>query len=234
MGLITTNSLRQTFNRRVVQAALGQGTHLLMAIPDHPWVDGAGNADVRIAMTVLAPEAGEGAVLRVTGEQTCDFGEVAVTLQEQRGLVHADLSVGITVSFAQVLQSNLRLSYPGVEPHGKGFVVTAQEAQELLAKGEPTDSFVSSTAVIREYRNGRDLTDKPRGVKVIDAFGMSSQELRQQYPGVYQWLLERVKPERDQNPRASRREQWWIFGEPCSKFRAALPPLKRYIATVNS
>ena len=33
MGLITTNSLRQTFNRRIVQAALDQGTHLEMAIP---------------------------------------------------------------------------------------------------------------------------------------------------------------------------------------------------------
>ncbi|HMT58462.1 MAG TPA: class I SAM-dependent DNA methyltransferase, partial [Ottowia sp.] len=39
MGLITTNSLRQTFNRRVVQAALAAGTHLEMAIADHPWVD---------------------------------------------------------------------------------------------------------------------------------------------------------------------------------------------------
>jgi hypothetical protein len=35
MGLITTNSLRQTFNRRVVQAALDKGT-MHMAIPDHP------------------------------------------------------------------------------------------------------------------------------------------------------------------------------------------------------
>ncbi|TAG33241.1 MAG: hypothetical protein EAZ34_08125 [Polaromonas sp.] len=38
-GLITTNSLRQTFNRRVVQAALDKGLALTFAIPDHPWVD---------------------------------------------------------------------------------------------------------------------------------------------------------------------------------------------------
>ncbi len=29
-----------------------------MAIPDHPWVDSANGAAVRIAMTVLAPGAG--------------------------------------------------------------------------------------------------------------------------------------------------------------------------------
>ena len=62
MGLITTNSLTMIYNRRVVQAALEKGTHLHMAVPDHPWVDGANGAAVRIAMTVLAPGAGEGAL----------------------------------------------------------------------------------------------------------------------------------------------------------------------------
>ena len=41
MGLITTNSLRQTFNRRVVQAALDKCLGLTFAIPDHSWVDNA-------------------------------------------------------------------------------------------------------------------------------------------------------------------------------------------------
>lgn len=50
-GLITTNSLRQSFNRRVVQPNL-EGMSLVFAIPDHPWVDAAGGAAVRIAMTV--------------------------------------------------------------------------------------------------------------------------------------------------------------------------------------
>jgi hypothetical protein len=51
-GLITTNSLRQTFNRRVVQNQLSQSLALAFAIPDHPWVDTADGAAVRIAMTV--------------------------------------------------------------------------------------------------------------------------------------------------------------------------------------
>jgi hypothetical protein len=57
-GFITTNSLRQTFNRRVVEGHLQSGTgvppvkrddagetpvplSLAFAIPDHPWVDSA-------------------------------------------------------------------------------------------------------------------------------------------------------------------------------------------------
>ena len=56
-GLITTNSLRQTFNRRVVAAHLADRKHplsLLFAIPDHPWVEAGDGAAVRIAMTVGA------------------------------------------------------------------------------------------------------------------------------------------------------------------------------------
>ena len=50
----------------------------------------------------------------------------------------------------------------------------------------------------------------------------------------YQWVLERVKPERDQNNRASYRDSWWIFGEPRKVMRKTLEGLPRYIATVET
>lgn len=223
MGLITTNSLRQTFNRRVVQAALEQGTHLEMAVPDHPWVDGANGAAVRIAMTVLAPGEGEGLLFAVTDEQPGEHGEVAVQLAECAGLVHADLSVGANVAAAQPLQAMAGISSPGVKLHGAGFLVTPAEAADL-----------GSSALVYDYRNGRDLTDKPRGVRIIDAFGLDAETLRAQHPAIYQWLLERVKPERDQNNRATYRDNWWIFGEPRRELRPALAGLPRYIATVET
>ena len=223
MGLITTNSLRQTFNRRVVQAALDKGSHLLMAIPDHPWVDGANGAAVRIAMTVLAAGSGQGKVLTVTQEQPGDHGEMAVTLAARTGLIHADLSAGANVAAAQALQANQNLGNRGVQLFGAGFIVTADEAAQLNAP-----------ALVRPYRNGRDLTDKPRGVLVIDAFGLSAEQVREQYPAAYQWLLDKVKPERDQNNRASYRDNWWIFGEPRRNLRISLAGLPRYIATVET
>ena len=53
-GFITTNSIRQTFSRRVLQRHMDATPplSLIFAIPDHPWVDSAEGADVRIAMTV--------------------------------------------------------------------------------------------------------------------------------------------------------------------------------------
>jgi hypothetical protein len=46
--------------------------------------------------------------------------------------------------------------------------------------------------------------------------------------------LTHVKPERDQNNRASRRKNWWLFGEPVGKLRSALAGLRRYIATLET
>ncbi|WP_342720285.1 DNA methyltransferase [Acidovorax sp. FHTAMBA] len=234
MGLITTNSLRQTFNRRVVEARLSppptkatiqtvQPLHLVMAIPDHPWVDGANGAAVRIAMTVAAPGAGEGQLLTVTDERPGEHGEVAVALAERTGVIHADLSAGANVARAHALNANLNLSNRGVQLFGAGFIVEPEQAATL-----------GNFPLIRHYRNGRDLTDKPRGVMVIDAFGLTAEELREQQPAAYQWLLENVKPERDRNNRASYRDNWWVFGEPRKVLRRQLAGLPRYIATVET
>ncbi len=238
-GLITTNSLRQTFNRRVVQAALDKGLVLTFAIPDHPWVDSANGAAVRIAMTVGTPNAKPRTVraepveaslhaaprlLTLVSETTGEFGEVAVELAEHNGVVHADLSVGANVASSGPLQANENLSCPGVKLHGAGFIVTPDEAAAFKLQGSQT--------IIRDYRNGRDLTGEPRGVKVIDAFGWTAAELRARFPAVYQWLLERVKPEREHNNRATYRDNWWLFGEPRRELRPALANLRRYIATV--
>jgi hypothetical protein len=87
---------------------------------------------------------------------------------------------------------------------------------------------------IRPYLNGRDLTGRSRGVMVIDLFGLSEAEVRQRFPEVYQWVLDRVKPERDQNNRASYRSLWWIFGEPRRELRPPLIGLSRYVATVET
>lgn len=221
MGLITTNSLTMVFNRRVVQAALDKGTHLEMAIPDHPWVDSANGAAVRIAMTVLAAGSGEGQVLTVTNEQTGEFGEVAVNLHEQSGLIHADLKVGANVTQAKPLQANSKLSSAGVIPHGAGMQLTPEEAAAL----EPD-------APIKPYRNGKDLTDKSRDLLVIDCYGLDSEQVRNRYPKLYQWLLDRVKPERDVNKDKDLREKWWLHRRNNEDMRRALAGLPRYIATV--
>ena len=50
-GFITTNSISQPFNRRVLARHLGRGLRVVWAVPDHPWVDSSDGAAVRVAMT---------------------------------------------------------------------------------------------------------------------------------------------------------------------------------------
>lgn len=230
-GLITTNSLRQTFNRRVMERHLGgkPPLSLAFAIPDHPWVDSADGAAVRIAMTV--GEAGEasGALGSVLAETAASDDAVSVQIETHRGRVHADLTIGANVAAAEPLMSNRDLSNRGVQLFGAGFIVTREEAAALGLNSVP-----GLTRHIREYRNGRDLTDVPRNVLVIDLFGLTAEEARLRFPAVYQWLLDRVKPERDNNNREGRRKNWWLFGETNPKLRKQLAGLPRYIATVET
>jgi hypothetical protein len=223
-GFITTNSLRQTFNRRVVQGALDQGLRLAFAIPDHPWVDSANGAAVRIAMTVgSALKNSPGMLSTVAAEHDTGGEGLAVELDTRHGLLHADLRLGANVASAEALRSNSGISNRGFEIGGAGFIVTPEQAAQL-----------DIDAPIKEYRNGRDLTNRPRGVKIIDLFGLTAEEVRSRYPATYQWVYERVKPERDQNPMDSVRENWWLHRRLRVDLRASLAGLPRYIATVET
>ena len=224
-GFSTTNSLKQTFNRRVLEHHLNAQPPLALAwaIPDHPWVDAASGAAVRIAMTVGQPGDAPGTLQTVVAEGDTEGDAVHIELAEKAGRIHADLSIGADVVGAKALRANEGITSMGIMLAGSGFIVTPDEAAKL----QPCDR-------IRPYRNGRDLADKPRGVLVIDLYGLSEEEVRGRYPATYQWVLERVKPERDANRDAGFRENWWLFGRPRPALRTMLLGMQRYIATTET
>lgn len=239
-GFITTNSLSQVFNRKVVAQNLNAAkdpVSLIFAIPDHPWLNSlatesrsvAKHAAVRIAMTVAERGEHQGHLYRVASEGDTNSEGTAVELCEETGRIFADLRVGADVSGALPLRANEELCCPGVKLHGAGFIVTHEQAT-ILGLGRVLDLDQH----IRPYLNGRDLTGTSRDLMVIDLFGLSSENVRERFPEVYQWVYDRVKPERDQNRRATYSEKWWVFGEPRSAFRPALKDLSRYISTVET
>lgn len=230
-GLITTNSIRQTFNRRVIEAHLSgkAPVGLLMAIPDHPWVDAADGAAVRIAMTIAAPGPQNGLLCEVVSEEDALDDAAVVTFGARTGTIHGNLRIGADIGGVKTLKSNDQISCPGVKLHGSGFIISPDEASELgLGRIDGLHRH------IRNYRNGKDLTATPRGVMAIDLFGLTESDVKRRFPEVFQWVFERVKPERDQNNRATYRDNWWLHGEPRSAFRPALHGLPRYIATVET
>ena len=231
-GLVTTNSISQVFQRRVVERHLSakKPISLIMAIPDHPWVKAVPDAAaVRIAMTVCEPGDKVGALREVIRETGVDTDSPIIDLSEVVGKINGDLTVGVDMSSLQGLQSNAGLSSRGMSLHGSGFIVSRSQAEYLGLGRRP-----GLEKHIREYRNGRDLAAHSRGVMVIDLFGLDVDEVRRQFPEVYQHILTTVKPERDKNNRESYRDNWWVFGEPRRELRPALAGLPRYIATVET
>jgi hypothetical protein len=225
-GLITTNSITQTFARRILEHVLREGhASILFAIPDHPWVDSTDGAAVRIAMTAAGPGHTQGRLLTVVAENDGQDEWPALSFLDQFGHIHADLKIGADVAGATPLRSNRDISFMGVTLIGDGFRL---ERQELGQLGLFADSLPS---LIRPYLNGKDLVQAGEVRYVIDFFGSSEEEARKALPQGFQRLLDRVRPERQQNQRQAYRDKWWIFGEPRSKMRLALRGLTRFIVT---
>lgn len=233
-GFITTNSLRQTFNRKVLEPHLNDPKtplSLLFAIPDHPWVDAGDGAAVRIAMTVAEAGRATGRLGAVVDERKGEYEAEGrpVRFEMEKGKIFADLRIGADVAGAVPLRANDGIASPGVKLHGAGFIVTPAEARALGLGTVP-----GLEKHIRDYRHGRDLMANSRGVMVIDLFGLTESRVRERFPAVFQHVLDKVKPERDQNNRETYKRNWWIHGEPRRELRPALEDVERYIATVET
>ena len=231
-GLVTTSSITQEFSGRVVARHLKgrEPISLVMAIPNHPWTKATkGAAAVRIAMTVAERGQGDGVLLETLSKEGLDTDEPRITFRQTIGKINPNLTVGVDLTLARRLRANEGICHDGVKLHGRGFVVRSNE-RELLGLGRRA----AAEEVIRPYLNGRDLNQRPRGLYVIDLFGLNEDEVRVRFPEIYQHLLSTVKTQRNQNHRKSYRDLWWIFGEPRAELRPALVGLRRIIATVDT
>ncbi len=229
-GFITTNSITQIFNRKVIEPYLESEDKPLcitFAIPNHPWINGTDGAAVRIAATVVEAGKLNGVAVNVVREfKNEEDGAFDVESTEVVGVINSDLSVGADVTGVQPLKANDGLSYLGVKLYGSGFILSPEEAQLLKA--------TTSQPIIRPYISGQDLTQKSRGLSVIDPDGLNQEQMVSMYPDAFQRLLLYVKPERDQNPSKEKREKWWLFGVNQTSMRKSVKGLKRYIVTTET
>lgn len=229
-GFITTNSITQSFNREILNNYLSnQKVSLSFAIPDHPWIDEKDGAAVRIAMTVGVPEIEfQGNLLKTKTEEIKEDGISIIEFDTVRGLIHPDLTIGANITAMKALKSNEKMSFQGVIPLGTGFRIDETELNDL---GLDVNNLPS---VVKAYMIGRDVVQKHQPKWVIDFFGLNASESSSKYPYLYQRLLEKVKPIRDQNNRESRKVNWWLFGENAPKLRKAIAGINRFIVTPDT
>lgn len=242
-GFITTNSIRQSFNRRVVHAALQRGLSLRFAIPDHPWVDTADGAAVRIAMTVGAlayalpekgvlqeapppdPSALPGDLYFVHAETPREDGAAELVLTHLRGRIGSGLSIGAELEGMLALRALDGICGLGVALHGSGFILEPPEAAEIRKHG---------AEVIKPYLGGSDLLREQRERYLIDFSFMTEEVARKANPVAFERVLTHVRPERIVNRREAIKRLWWRFGWERPEIRKATAGLHRFIATTET
>ncbi|ABD56142.1 hypothetical protein Jann_3225 [Jannaschia sp. CCS1] len=230
-GFITTNSITQTFSRRVIEHHLKAKAplSLVYAVPDHPWMKASDKAAVRIAMTVAEPGESEGVLAEVVAEADLNTDTPKVDLRKAEGKVTAKLTLGADLSRMRPLWSQKALGHKGFMPYGKAFWVDAQRARAFgLGRTENAENY------IKPYINGRDLNQHSRGKLVLDFHGLNDKEVAERFPAAYQHLAEFSRPVRATDNMEYRRKNWWLFGQPSTEMRSALQGIDRFIATTET
>jgi len=205
VGLVSTNSIRGGANRKVLEPIAAAGS-IFEAWSDEPWtIEGAA---VRVSLVCFG-KAEDGARL--------DAAPV--------DRVHADLSAEISnLPTARRLPENAHVAFMGDTKGGafdiEGNLARAWLAEPLNANGRPNSDVLSP------WINGLDLTRRERDMWIVD-FGWTMREGEAAlYEAPFSHALEKVKPERDGNRRATYRDHWWRHVEPRPALRAALALLR--------
>ena len=209
VGLLATNSIRSSENRKVLSRVKGSGD-IFMAWSDEPWiVDGAA-----VRVSIVGQDDGS------ETHRTLDGTAVRV--------INSDLTAAIDLTQAKRLRENENVGFQGSNKGG-AFDLTGNVARNTLR--EPTNVNGRTNAdVVVPWVNGRHITGRPLDKFIID-FEMKSEQEAAAYEAPFEYVLENVRPTRSRNRRKWRREHWWLHSEPVPGMRAALASLSRFIVT---
>ncbi len=212
-GLVSTNSIRGGANRKVLDA-IAIDTRIFDAWSDEAWVN-------------------DGAAVRVS--------LVAFGLSEQKPMLNGAPVPGISadltargeaaasdLTHAVKLPANADASFIGTQKNGP-FDVEGDTARTWLKL--PNPNGLSNAGVVRPWANGLDITRRPQDRWVVD-FGcdMSLQDASL-FEVPFAYVLEHVKPTREDVRRDWHRTHWWLFGDARPGLRKKLVSLTRLIAT---
>jgi hypothetical protein len=207
-GLVATNSIRGGASRKVLERITAT-TPIFEAWSDEQWInDGAA---VRVSLVCF----GKRDPGKLNGKPVAG--------------INADLSpAGLDLTKAQSLAENDGGCFYATVKAGS-FDVDGQIARRWLDM--PNPSARSNREVVRPWANAMDITRRSSDKWVVD-FGVDMPIAEAaRYEAPFEYVKAHVKPERDKTRRDKYRKVWWLFAEPIPGMRAALRPLKRYIAT---
>lgn len=239
-GLIATNTLVQGDTREVgLDQLLRDGVQIVRAASSAPW---PGVANLEVVRLWLCKGAW-------SGPHVLDDATVA-------GITSMLTVPGRVTGKPYRLKANENKSFQGSIVLGMGFVLTPEEAAELIAR-DPRNKDC-----LFPYLNGEDLNSRPdqspsRWVinfhnwplnrKAVGVWATADEKQRKDwlrggsvpvdyphsvaadYPDLLKIVQEKVKPERDKNNRQARRERWWQYAEMASALYATISEMKKVL-----
>lgn len=205
VGLLATQSIRGEASRPVLEA-IKQSGDIFMAWSDRSWIlDGA---SVRVSL--IGFDDGTQRTKRLNGQRV--------------KFINSDLTATKDLTIAKPLAENGELGYMGIIRVGQ-FELEERVAKQMLA------ADTKNMNVVKRWIRGRDLTDRPQNMWIVD-FGVEmSLAEAEEYELPLAHVQKYVKPQRDQAKSKKNRREWWLFEGRRTGMRTALSPLSRYIAT---
>jgi len=211
-GLVATQSIRAGSNRKVL-SAICDTTVIYEAWSDEAWVN-------------------DGAAVRVSLVCFGHADQIPVLDGKTVQRIVADLSDGAVsdLTQARLLPENLSAAFKGAEKSG-AFEISGALARQWLAHPNPNGR--SNADVLLPWKNGSDLTDKPKDHWIID-FGVETPvDEACLYDEPFRHVVLHVKQARLINSDRGRRENWWRFGRNGAEMRCGIKELPRFAATVR-
>jgi type II restriction/modification system DNA methylase subunit YeeA len=212
VGLVATNSIRGGANRRVLDRFLDVAC-IFEAWSDEPWI--VEGAAVRVSLLCFDSNDHDGSAI-------LDGRPVS--------RINADLTSGkLDLTKAKRLDENLRVSYMG-DTKGGAFDVSGDLARTWLRLPNNPNGRPNAD-VLRLWRNGQDIVRRGSDKWIVDfGFEMSERDASL-YEAPFEYVKEKVLPERAKNRREAYRMKWWRHVEPRPALVNKLARLQRYIVT---
>lgn len=211
-GLVSTNSIRGGANRKVLERIV-ETTRIFEAWSDEEWINEG--AAVRVSLLGFGP------IFPVDRGSRLDGVEV--------GSIHADLTAGegLNLTQAKPLAENAKAAFQGITKGG-AFDIPGDQARDWLRSPNPNGQ--PNAAVVRPWRNGMDITQRPSDKWIVD-FAEHTESDATLFEAPFSHVLQHVKPERDGNAEKNTREKYWLFKRSAADMKRAIGSLNRSIAT---
>ena len=178
-----------------------------MAWSDHPWIlEGAA-----VHTSIVGFDDGSDTERKLDGRPV--------------DTINANLTGGVDLTGAKRLAENAGVAFMG-DTKGGPFDIPDALAQEML--GSPNPDGRNNSDVVRPWVNGRDITDRSRGMWIVDFGDMTSEEAAL-YEAPFEYVAQKVRPQRERS--RSTVSKWWLHERPRPDMKKATQGTNRYIVT---